>query len=292
MNFFKKFSLALCIWFIAMDIVVSQQFITFPIGTPPGIDGVLKVMEWNDAASIDIRINANETVKVFYKASSDTMYFAFIGRLESGNIRFPEICLDTRNDKTFFWDADDWWFHISATDCDHNGAPGVYTNCALVQDDWLAMPNIIQGLPVTDSIEIAIPFSKVNLSSKDTFGIAFNVTNTFSTWNFWPGEATLNQPSTWATACFSQITSGGIQPIRAEEGIAIYPNPNNGIFTISSSNSFSDVRLYDKLGKMVTSINHQERVNSISVELNTLNLQSGTYLICIDKAMRSVCILN
>jgi hypothetical protein len=278
--------------FAGMNSITGQQFITFPNGSAPLIDGVMSLLEWSDAAHIEIKVNANETVKVFYKTHADTLYFSFVGRLESGNFRFPEICLDTRNDKSFFWEGDDWWFHVSATDCDYNGAPAVYTDCALDQDDWLAMPNIVHGLPIVDSIEIAIPFSKVNLASKDTFGIAFNVTNTFSTWNFWPEEAQLQQPATWATACFSQTTSSGIPFFSEDTGIQIYPNPCDGQFTISSALGFSDVILYDGLGKLITAVHHQDKVNQISLEVNSLNLQKGTYMISVDRVMRPVCILD
>lgn len=289
----KNISLALCFCSLAfMQNISGQQFITFPNGSAPVIDGVMGSLEWSDAANIDIKVNANETVKVFYKTNADTLYFAFIGKLESGNVRFPEICLDTRNDKSFFWEGDDWWFHVSATDCDYNGAPAVYTDCALDQDDWLAMPNIVQGLPIVDSIEIAIPFSKVNLDSKDTFGIAFNVTNTFSTWNFWPEEAELNQPATWATACFSQTTSSGIPFISDRVEIEIYPNPCDGQFTITSMLGFNDVMLFDELGKLVTSVHQQEKVNRLTMELNSLNLQKGTYMISVDQVVKTVCILN
>lgn len=183
-TFLHGFILVLSVCIIPILQVFCQPIITFPNSTSPQIDGALLAEEWSDAATVDIRINTNETVKVYYKASNDTLYFAFTGHLESGNVRFPEICLDTGNDKTDVWDTNDWWFHVSASDCDHHGAPGVYTNCAPQQEDWLGMPNITQGLPWTDTVEIAIPLTKLNISPEDTFGIAFNVTNTFNTWKF------------------------------------------------------------------------------------------------------------
>ena len=145
------------------------------------------------------------------------------------------------------------------------------------------MPNITQGLPWTDSVEMAIPLTKLNISPEDTFGIAFNVTNTFSTWKFWPDEANLDQPSTWATAAVSQTTSEDHWIMPDESGIQIYPNPNQGLFTISSPHPFSEVRLYDLQGKLMTFQASLEKVNHLTLELTLLNPSRGTYLICIDR---------
>jgi len=55
---------------------------------------------------------------------------------------------------------------------------------------------------------------------------------------------------------------------------------------------FSDVILYDSFGKLVTSVHQPEKVNRISLEVNSLNLQKGTYLISVDQVTKPVCILN
>jgi hypothetical protein len=190
---------------------VHAQLIHIRQGTVVQVDGTIGSTEWSDADSILIDLNTTQKVTVKFKHDGSNFNFTFLNNLESFNIRFPEILFDINNDKSLSWQNDDWWFHVSATDCESNTAANDYSNCLLVQPDWLAVNNFQSGPPMTDTVEIQIPFTKVNFNSTftDTIGIAFDVTNTFSAWNYWPDPLVDVQiPTSWGNAIVEFNTSG------------------------------------------------------------------------------------
>jgi len=206
-----------------------------PYGTPAVIDGSISNGEWSDADSVQIVINNLKKVTVKIKHDSTSLYLVYLNHLES-SMRFPEILLDINNDKSNGWQNDDWWFHVSATDCESTGMPGNYSNCLVVQQNWEAVPNMASGLPNTDTIEIKIPFIKtgIDLTVHDTIGIAFDVTNTVNAWNYWPAGANINTPSTWAQAVFC-LTVTGLPTVTERTETILFPNPSSGHFKIKSS---------------------------------------------------------
>jgi aminopeptidase N len=58
------------------------------------------------------------------------------------------------------------------------------------------------------------------------------------------------------------------------EDLLIFPNPNNGIFTIDNLNSKADINVYDMDGKIVKSITFEP-----NYEINLMELKSGNYLL-------------
>lgn len=195
------------------------------------MDGIITAGEWSGAGEEIITLSASAEVKILYLHSDTALCFAYLGHLESA-MRFPEIYIDPDNSKSAAWEGDDWWFHVSATDCESQGAPSVYTHCNLIQPGWQGVPNISPGNPLTDTVEICIPFSKIGngLSPGDTIGISFAVTNTFNAWNYWPAGAGINSPATWGSAV---ICSGGLGTLpTGYDPAGVYPNPCRDYFHI------------------------------------------------------------
>ena len=62
------------------------------------------------------------------------------------------------------------------------------------------------------------------------------------------------------------------------EDLRIYPNPNNGQFTITNSQEMTDVIITDLQGKVIYNSNNIN-LNKVNVELN--NLERGMYMINI-----------
>jgi len=62
---------------------------------------------------------------------------------------------------------------------------------------------------------------------------------------------------------------------------SLYPNPNNGIFTLSLTNGFSDenITVIDLAGRIVFEhkLNYTQKQKSINVNLNTLS--NGLYIV-------------
>jgi len=272
------------------SITTAQTTINFPCGTTPTIDGVLNPNEWNDADTIEI--NGLNTIQVYFKHDDNNLYFAFDGPLESSNVRFPEIMFDLNNDKTNIWQMDDWWFHVSATDCEYQGQPANYDSCSLVRPNWTAVSNILPGGGITDFIEIQIPLSTLglDLANIDTIGIAFNVTNTFNVWEYWPAGADINQPSTWANATVL------CQPldypkIKEINNILIFPNPTTGQFSVKIDNqllgSIISLDIVNMAGQVILSRSFSDSKDEIGNDLN-FNLNSGVYCIRFNTSNQTI----
>lgn len=70
----------------------------------------------------------------------------------------------------------------------------------------------------------------------------------------------------------------GLEPILSEN-ISIYPNPNNGVFSLSGVPAETFVRIYDIVGKLI----YQEKASTENEQLS-LDLAPGKYVLRIERA--------
>lgn len=251
----------------------AQNQIIIPYGDSIFVDGIISADEWTDTDSIEINFLNTKKVKVYYKHDLENLLFCYKGNLESANVRFPEILLDLQFDRSSNFQSDDWWFHVSATDCEYKGAYGNYSNCALTKSLWTAN-NITQGVPLTDLVEIKIPFSSIGiqLSNIDTIGISFLVTNTANAFNHWPTNANRLNPSTWGKAIIEK-TKTGLSKLKSDDFI-LFPNPGNTTLYIKTNLiKFNKYEIYNSIGERI--LNGEINNNSIRIE----ELKSGMYIL-------------
>lgn len=223
----------------AVSSLYAQHLIKIPYASSPTIDGVVEPYEWYDSDAVFIEINFGaDSVKVLFMHDSVNLNVAFLGNLESKNERAPEVLLDIENNKTPVWKMDDWWFHVSTADCDDQGQHSNYSSCAVVRPNWKGERNFGRSPKPVDTVEIQIPLKTIslNLETHDTIGLAFNVNDGIDGWDYWPGGANSNQPSTWGNAVFLDAAHSGLSEISTYQPIDIYPNPSNGSFKIETAN--------------------------------------------------------
>lgn len=259
----------------------GQDKLTIPEGDTVKVDGVYNLAEWIDSDSVEITfLNNTKKVRIYYKHDGLNLLVCFKGNLESANVRFPEILIDPKNNRSTSYTNDDWWFHVSATDCEYKGAYGNYSNCALEKPSWKAVNNITPGTPVTDLVEIKIPFETIQLNpSLDTFGICFLITNTSTAFNSYPSSSIRTNPSTWAKATLSYRFSGSNTSRKTP--FRVYPNPAKNSLKINLDGKAVEegipFQLIDPLGRMVLKGIYEKR----GIDISTL--QSGIYFLKIDQ---------
>lgn len=119
-----------------------------------------------------------------------------------GGGRFPELLIDPQHERSVQWRKGQWWLHSSYNLCEGNGEFNVYRRdgvflCAKQKRGWRA-----NTFPLKEGevMEIRISLEKLNLVPGRRFGLAFDVTDTQVNWNFWPADAKLESPATWAEA--------------------------------------------------------------------------------------------
>lgn len=260
--------------------------ICFPYDSTVNIDGKFDLIEWQNSDSIII--GSNNLTNIYFKHDSSNLYFAFVGNLQSAS-RIPEIIIDTDNGKETSWQSDDWWFHVSATDCEFQGQYGNYDNCELVRPNWLAEKNIAEGPPkppYIDTIEIGIPLITLDIDISDTIGISILLTNIFSTWEHWPTEANRFNPNTWGTAIFNcESQSNNIINKKPYSSIKVYPNPSQGQLHIKFSElqyiKEYSIKIINNSGKILQTIDNIND-NLGVINLNIDYITDGIYFVIIE----------
>ncbi len=232
------------------------------------VDGQVNASEWQHADSVKIGLSATDTVTAFFKHDMQNMYFAFCGPMESYSVSalFPEVLFDPQLVRSSSWQSGQWWFHVSATDCENEGGYGIYNNCQAVQPGWEGVPNQVPGPPDTDSIEMKIPYSKIgfNAVTQYNMGIAFVLTNTSNLFYMWPPAADKDVPSTWSDARIIKFPVA-TQNIDNDKQISIYPNPATDELSIRGLDDGGYIKLIDALGKVVKSVYLPKGDNTIDV---------------------------
>jgi len=214
-------------WLAVFMILVSHghaQTLEIPMNSRfVGVEGIVDD-DYDEGGLVEIPSATSDTIKVHYTRRRDGLCFGFVSTLSAGP-HFPEILIDPNYDRSDTIAPDDWWFHVSATDCDYQGEVLNYTNCNTVRPTFRGVPNWPQGPgPGPDTVEVLIHYSTLGIdtNSSDTFGIAFDVTNTFSRYDFWPAGANINNPSTWGSFVLNRATTTSIAKHRNNEIIKTY----------------------------------------------------------------------
>lgn len=267
---------------LLLTTALHAQVIDFPLDTNMvSVDGVLATDEWKNAASLMIGVNATDSVRVLYKHDNTAMYFAFSGKLESANALFPELLMDAQNKNGSSWSAGQWWFHVSATDCENDGAYGKYDNCLAIQPDWEGAPNFSPGSPMTDTVEIRIPFSKVgfNTATMDTMGMVMMVSNTATTFKTYPAGADKEVPATWAKAVFRKYYATIAEHLTLNT-LGVYPNPATDILNITGTAKGDIITITDISGRQLFTVTAANENLSIGLA----DYISGTYLLSVLKS--------
>lgn len=255
----------LIILFTLVNLSLFSQLIHVKTYTTPTVDGDMKSMEWEGSYVIIPSGNGQRPVQVYYQISDTAFYFAFAGNLNNQlNPNFPEVYLDINHDRTSNWNADDLWFHISATDCYSQGKAADYSNCIKDPVDWTGKPNWPSGGVGPDTVEILIPFSKIGFDpvQNDTIGIAFGVTNTSTRYDLWPVGAQLQNPSSWGHAVIEHNTSIKSPQNDRRAQPLVYPNPfqlNLNIRTDQSEN----IQIISNQGLVVRSLELKPGENQV-----------------------------
>lgn len=259
----------------------AQNPLFIPTGTSINVDGHRFKNEWKDADSLIIEIDNNREVIVHYKHDKKAFLFLFEGSLESSRSLFPEILLNRDNDKGISWDSNDWWFHVSATDCDYQGAYGVFDSCELERPGWQAN-NIREDNKITDTIEVRIPFTTFNYEYhvEDTLGMALVLTNTFSAWHFFPEKATSSQPASWSEIVFSNLTPGSLEGDNQHHNFQLYPNPADDYLFIERNQpaGMANVQILQLDGKSIKSFSFDSNKHRMDIS----ELTRGTYFLSIN----------
>jgi hypothetical protein len=89
------------------------------------------------------------------------------------------------------------------------------------------------------------------------------------------------------------VTASGIKNYQNNfADVNIYPNPNNGVFTVSvnvlSDENNTDIALTDITGRIVYKEQLDTHAGSSSLPINTSNLEKGTYFIQISNSQSSI----
>lgn len=97
---------------------------------------------------------------------------------------------------------------------------------------------------------------------------------------YYSGNFNVTMKATNDAGCSCQVTkrisaTTGVNDISAASGISIYPNPSNGVFTISGSQEGMQVEVFSVLGSKV----YSNATDAASMEVNLDGQAAGMYLV-------------
>jgi hypothetical protein len=243
MQYFLTFAVYL---FLASS-AFCQDTVFIPFATSATIDGMESPLEWSTASKRTIQQAPGRTTTVSMQHDGSTLFVRFEGNLASSIIRFPEVLIDVNNDKSTSWDSNDWWFHVSATDCESNGTPADYSNCEAVRPTWKAEPNMSMSGQTIDTIEIAIPFNLIGVTKlPHHLGLALEVTNTATEWEYWPVDAQIANPSSWGEALLLPQAASVNRRVAAQNHVRWI---SSHAFNVPQFYPGDNVAIVDALGK-------------------------------------------
>lgn len=263
---------------ILLSIPSFSQSVLVPYCAAPTIDGSIKAREWQDADTFNISINTTRATSVYMMHDTSHLYFAFVGNLQTGGNYFPEVLIDPNNDTSTTFLADDWWFHVSGTDCESKGAYGIYNNCKRLQSDWTAVPNFINHGPVVDTVEIKISLQKLGLTISDTFRVGL-LLNNFRTKKIYPSGASHLNPLSWKEMYFTSTTSVENEN-REFSQLEVFPNPTRRFLNIKTGKDkiWTGYRIMDIAGKVIS---EGAQFNDNRIDLSRHFIKKGLYLITL-----------
>lgn len=267
----KGILFSLLISFTLSTNLLSSEQIIIPQGKTISVDGKFATGEWDDAGDILLNLKAGPSIKIYYKHDAKNLYLAYCSNLLStNNVRCPEVLLDINNDKSSAWLGDDWWFHVSATDCYSKGKYGDYTTCKAVQPDWEA--NNMTDPGFSDTVEVIIPFATMGVEPAGTvdIGICFVGTDTQVEWEYWPAGANKSNPSGWANASIEFNSTVIDNP--ETNSFTVSPNPAADVIYISGNEETSKICIYSPDG-----IRLSESTGNMTIDIRDMPV--GVYLI-------------
>jgi hypothetical protein len=193
------------------SIVVTPNALAIPLGSRATIDGEISPGEWASARAIRLSFenapSSSVTVDVRLMHDGAGLQVVYQFEAAAGILLAPELFLDTAHDRGPSLRNDDFWFHLSGSDCSNRGAYDDYSTCTM-SAWWETGPRPHERLDREVRVfELRIPFSGLGVATGSEIGIAIRimhtarvadewVTGTF----FWPLNGSPDSPDSWELA--------------------------------------------------------------------------------------------
>ena len=150
-----KTPITLILFFIFSSSTVCAQEYLFPSYSDQiTVDGDVQAMEWQSRTRVPVVRGSDAT---FFSLAFDSSKLYVLAQYNLGSMNhFPEILIDGNNSKSSSWESmDDFWFHVSATDCHSDSTADDYSLCDTLHSTWAGEPNWGVG-PVPNEVEFEI----------------------------------------------------------------------------------------------------------------------------------------
>jgi hypothetical protein len=192
---------------------INPAKLPIPFGPGATIDGQVSTGEWATANLVrfsfeDVR-GDSVTANIWLMHDGESLQAAYVFEGKRDGIWCaPELFIDSDNDRSPTLRPDDWWFHVSGSDCAAAGRFDDYSTCTW-SADWKTGPKPAErgdGARL-DAFEVRIPFSKLRVGAGSEIGLGFQVMHSARVsgeWiigtAFWPPHGSPDSPATWETA--------------------------------------------------------------------------------------------
>ncbi len=286
----KKTVLFLFLCFPLINFAHSGDTINVLQGTIPTIDGTISPGEWSDAATYTYQagLSGNIITVTFYVKhnGTDTLYIAQkMPNMLSGDRNL--VWLDTYNNGGTSPKTDDYMlnkYHCDGSPTIEEKGTGSSWNI-VTQSGWIEALTGYDWNSNVGQIEFAVSFSKLGITQGVMktigFGIAFGELqypyNPSVIWS-WPANSNYINPNSWADLIFFDPQTS-VNTNEKEYDIQLFPNPNNGNFTINGK-AIKYIEVLNETGQIVL-LKHNNNENDSQVIIDLNNQKNGIYFVKI-----------
>lgn len=197
-------SLFLLLLLLIAPSVLSQNIELVQSSDSIHINGILGNDEWLGSKKVTIERSDEWKINIRIKYDQEYLYVAFENLTSENKGKLNAEILIQTNPEDDKWNDNTYWFHSSYSNCYSNVEYYNWENCSTNHQDWKA--NVYPFENGNDNIEFQISLKKLELettSSKNQIKIAFKLSDVSELHSYWPRQAQIQSPQTWAKLIFN-----------------------------------------------------------------------------------------
>jgi len=229
----RRFTMAAAV-LVLSSFLAGASPLEIPLGSAPVIDGAFEPAEWSGARTVDFTANQGVVeIRAHLVHDGEQLYVAFEYTANpDSELIMPGILIGADNEKTAYWEDDNWWFHVSAQNCDARASTTTTGDAAQRVQPGSAARTSRPASPLFHLMRSRSGFPSAWSGSLRSGPFGFSLT--VDAWpsdtrGYWPVGTSIESPATWGEAILLEQTVAQIAfGSDRDESVEIYVMDSDG----------------------------------------------------------------